>query len=328
MDVAALSRYLNEKLNFSGVPEIEPVSSGQSNPTFFVTCAKRRLVLRKQPPNSLPSAHAIDREFRIMGALASTPVPVPAMVDWCADPSILGTPFYLMERVDGRVFNDPALPGVSPEDRHAMYLAMADTLAELHGVDWQRLGLGDFGRAGNFYERQISRFAKQWELARETASPEIEDLIRWLSANIPADATVAIAHGDFRIGNLMFHQTEPRVVAVLDWELSTLGHPAADLAYSSLGWRLSSSEYMGINDHDIVALGIPTEAEYLERYMAAARPSFRLEPFHFAFSLFRLAVIFEGIAARARQGTASAANASDVGRLAGTFAKAAIRAIS
>lgn len=328
MNVVGLSHYLIDKLGIAACPVIEPISGGQSNPTYFVTCGDRRMVLRKQPPNSLPSAHAIDREYRIMGALADTPVPVPALVDWCGDASILGTPFYLMERVEGRVFNDPSLPGVSPEDRRTMYLTMADTLAALHGLDWQGLGLADFGRAESFYERQIARFTKQWELARENDSADVEELIRWLPANVPGDTTVAIAHGDFRIGNLMFHPTEPRVVAVLDWELSTLGHPAADLAYSSLGWHLSSSEYMGINDHDFAALGIPSEAEYLERYMAAARPSFRLAPFHFAFSLFRLAVIFEGIASRARRGTASAANASDVGRLAGTFAKAAIRAIS
>lgn len=328
MDKEALSHYLRDQFDLSNEIVVNPVSGGQSNPTFFITCGAKRMVLRKQPPNALPSAHAVDREYRIMGALADSAVPVPPLIAFCEDTSILGTPFYLMERVEGRVFNDPALPGVSPDDRRAMYPAMADTLSDLHAVDWEHAGLADYGRPGNYFERQISRFSKQWELSRTQPSPEIDELIRWLPANIPADSTTAIAHGDFRIGNLMFHPTEPRVVAVLDWELSTLGHPAADVAYSALGWRLSSSEYMGINDHDLAALGIPPEGEYIAHYMDTGRPSFEVEPFHFAFSLFRLAVIFEGIAARARQGTASAANANEVGSLAASFAHAAIKAIN
>lgn len=328
MDQQKLAHYLVEECEITGKLSLEPISGGQSNPTYFVDCGTRRMVLRRKPEGALPSAHAIDREYRIMGALAGSKVPVPRMIAYCTDAEVLGTEFYLMDRVQGRVFNDPSLPGVSSEDRRAMYFAMADTLAALHSVDWHAAGLGDFGKPGNFFERQISRFSKQYELSRTAPLPAIEELMSWLPANIPADPTTTISHGDFRIGNLMFHPTEPRVVAVLDWELSTLGHPAADVAYSALGWRLTASQYMGMADHDFAALGIPSESEYLERYMAAAKPSFTMEPFHFAFSLFRLAVIFEGIAARARQGTASADNATDVGALAGSFAQAAIKAIS
>lgn len=322
-----LSSYLSRELGMCGNLVMEPIAGGQSNPTFFVDCGDRRMVLRKKPPNALPSAHAIDREYKIMGALAQSPVPVPCVIAYCESADVIGAPFYLMERVAGRVFNDPTLPGVKPEDRHAMYLAMTDTLARLHEVDWNSAGLADFGRPSNFFERQIARFARQRELSDGARSQKIDDLVSWLSANIPSDATTAIAHGDFRIGNLMFHPTKPEVVAVLDWELSTLGHPAADIAYSALGWRLHSSEYMGMCDHDLAALGIPSEEEYIARYKAVSGASFDVEPFHFVFSLFRLAVIFEGISARARQGSASATNAAEVGRHAGALAQRAIEAI-
>lgn len=323
-----LSCYLARKLGLSGKLAIEPVAGGQSNPTFFVDCDGRRMVLRKQPANALPSAHAIDREYRIMAALESSKVPVPRVIAYCEDHTILGTPFYLMDRVQGRVFNDPALPQVSPNDRRAMYLAMADALASLHSIDWKAAGLADFGKPGNFFERQIARFARQSTMSGSAQSGQIADLVKWLSANIPKDDTTAIAHGDFRIGNLMFHPTEPAVVAVLDWELSTLGHPAADVAYSALGWRLQSSEYMGISNVDLQDLGIPLEAEYVAQYIATSGASFSIEPFHFVFSLFRLAVIFEGIASRAREGTASSANAAEIGELAGILAKRAMAIIS
>jgi aminoglycoside phosphotransferase (APT) family kinase protein len=307
---------------------LEPIAGGQSNPTFFLTIGDHRMVLRKQPPNALPSAHAVDREYRIMAALAGSGVPTPKVVLYCDDPAVIGTPFYLMERIEGRVFSDPALPGASKAERRAMYLAMADALAKLHGVDWSARGLSDFGRSGDFFERQIKRWTRQWALSNAEASADIDALIDWLPRHIPANDITTIAHGDFRIGNLMFHPSEPRVVGVLDWELSTLGHPAADVAYSALGWRLGAADYMGIADVGWADLGIPTEREYLDRYQAAGGAAFAVEPFHYAFSLFRLAVIFEGIAARARQGTASADNASDVGRLAGRFARLAAEYIA
>lgn len=326
---AALERYMATALPDSRGPvQIESIPGGQSNPTFFLTQGERRMVLRKQPPNALPSAHAIDREYRIMQALADSAVPVPEMLAYCDDASVIGTPFYLMARIDGRVFNDPSLPSVSAEDRGAMYLAMADTLARLHAIDWAALGLADFGRPGNFFARQVGRWTRQWAAAGGGASADIDFLIDWLPRHIPTSDVTTIAHGDFRIGNLMFHPTRPEVVGVLDWELSTLGHPAADVAYSALGWHLGVAEYMGIADLDLPTLGIPSEQAYLARYHAAATHDFAVEPFHFAFSLFRLAVIFEGIAARARAGTASAENASDVGGLAARFARLAVEHIS
>lgn len=322
---AALETYFRHALpDADGPLRIEAIPGGQSNPTFFVTLGARRLVLRKQPPDALPSAHAIDREYRIMAALADSAVPVPEMLFYCADPAVIGTPFYVMTRIEGRVFDDPTLPGVAPADRRAMYLAMADTLAALHGVDWHARGLADFGRPGDFFARQVARWTRQWQLAGGAPSADIDALIDWLPRHVPDGEITTIAHGDFRIGNLIYHPSEPRVVGVLDWELSTLGHPAADLAYSALGWRLDAADYMGIADRDPAALGIPSEREYLDRYRAAATHDVGVAPFHYAFSLFRLAVIFEGIAARARRGNASAANAADVGRLAGRFARLAV----
>ena len=307
---------------------LEPIAGGQSNPTFFVTYPRRRMVLRKQPAGPvLPSAHAVDREHRIMAALASTGVPVPRMLAFHAGREVVGTPFYVMERLDGRVFADCSLPGVEAADRRAMYFDMADTLARLHRVDWQALGLADYGRRGNFFARQVARWTKQWQLSKTRELPDIERLIGWLPANAPADDVTTIAHGDFRIGNMMFHPIEPRIVAVLDWELSTLGHPLSDLAYSVLAWRLLPSEYMGMRGLDLVALGIPSEDEYLHRYYASAPDFGRVTAFHTALSLFRLAVIFEGIAARAKSGAATSDNAATVGELSAVFARRAVEAI-
>lgn len=327
--LAALDAYLRDRLPaLAGALAVERIPGGQSNPTFFVSYDNERLVLRKQPPSVLPSAHAIDREFRIMSALRGTGLPVPEMAHYCADAAVIGTPFYLMRRLEGRVFADCSLPGVSPDDRRAMYFDMADTLARLHRVDWQALGLADFGKPGNYFARQIGRWTRQWRLSKTCEIPEIEFLIEWLPQNIPAGDATAIAHGDYRIGNLMFHPTEPRVVGILDWELSTLGHPLADLAYSALAWRLLPTEYMGMRGLDLAALGIPDEQAYLERYYASSATSERAGPFHFAFSLFRIAVIFEGIAARARAGASSSDNAAEVGALSAALARRAVEQIA
>lgn len=308
---------------------IEPIGGGQSNPTFFVSYPGLRMVLRKQPPGPvLPSAHAVDREHRIMAALADSAVPVPRMLAFCDDRSVVGTPFYLMARVEGRVFSDCALPGVSPQDRRAMYLAMAGMLASLHAVDWLAVGLEDYGRPGNYFERQVRRWTSQWAQSRQQDVPEIDRLAAWLKANAPQDETTTLVHGDFRIGNLMFHPTEPRVVAVLDWELSTLGHPMSDLAFSALAWRLLPQEYMGMRGLDTPESGIPTQGDYLAHYASQGGCQQPLTPFHTALSLFRLAVIFEGIAARARSGNAVSENAADVGRLSHAFAKRGIEAIA
>jgi aminoglycoside phosphotransferase (APT) family kinase protein len=328
-DPAALAAYLRiHAPGVEGAMDIAPISGGQSNPTFFVTFANRRLVLRKRPPGPLlPSAHAVDREFRILRALAETDVPVPKALVYCADSDVIGTPFYVMERLEGRVFDDCSLPGVSPAERRAMFFDMADTLARLHSVDWRALGLADFGREGDYFERQIGRWTKQWALSKTADQPQIDHIAQWLRDHTPAGDFTTIAHGDYRIGNLMFHPTEPRVVGVLDWELSTLGHPLADLAFSALAWRLLPNEYMGMRGLDLEALGVPSEAEYLARYYARAPASGRVTPFHVVFCLFRLAVIFEGIAARAQSGAAVSDNAAQTGELAATFARRAVEAI-
>jgi aminoglycoside phosphotransferase (APT) family kinase protein len=328
-DPAALGRYLKRALSgLGGDLHIERVPGGQSNPTFFVTSGERRLVLRKQPPGELlPSAHAVDREYRIMTALARTDVPVPPTVLFCEDRTVVGTPFYLMERIDGRVFSDCALPGVAPEERRMMYLSVAQTLAALHNVDPAAIGLADYGKAGNYFARQIARWTRQWELSRTRDNEDIEHLIEWLPHHIPEDDETSIAHGDYRVGNVMFHAREPRVAAVLDWELSTLGHPLADLAHSCIAWHSRPEEYCGLVGLDRRSLGIPEETEYTEAYYEAAHRTARMTHFHLAFALFRFAVIFEGIAARAKSGTAAAANAAEVAHLSTNFARRAIEVI-
>lgn len=317
-----------EKTGLGAAPlAIERIAGGQSNPTYFLTAGGRKLVLRKKPAGPvLPSAHAIDREYRVMSALGGTDVAVPRMLRYCDDVNVIGTPFYLMERLDGRVFHDSALPGLSVPERDAIYRAMSQTLAKLHAVDWAAIGLSDYGRPGNYFARQVARWTKQWTLSKTHDLADIDFIIDWLSQNIPQDDTTTIVHGDFRLGNLMFHPTEPRVVGILDWELSTLGHPLADLAHSAMIWRSSPQEYGGILGLDLPALGIPDLRTYCEAYRAAGGHG-ELKPFHLAFALFRFAVIFEGIAARARDGSAAAANAAEVGPLAERFAARAVEAI-
>lgn len=322
LDVAALDAFLKGQVEgLAGAPEVTAISGGQSNPTFFVTYPGRALVLRKQPPGELlPSAHAIDREYRVISALAGTGVPVPRALLYSTDRAVVGTPFYVMEKVEGRVFHDCTLPGVSPQERAAMYAAMARAMAALHNVDYAAVGLSDYGRPGNYFGRQIARWSKQWALSKTREDANIDRLVAWLPANVPADETTAIAHGDFRIGNLMFHPTRPDVVAVLDWELSTLGHPLADLAHCAMAWVSKPEEYGGIDGLDLDALGIPQLPAFTAEYSAHARHGQALQPFHMAFALFRWAVIFEGIAARAKAGNAAAEGAAETGRLAEAFA--------
>jgi aminoglycoside phosphotransferase (APT) family kinase protein len=234
-----------------------------------------------------------------------------------------------MDRLDGRVFSDASLPGLSPMDRTAMYLAMAETLAQLHDVVPDTVGLGDFGAAGNYFQRQINRWTKQYNGARWRDLPDVERLIEWLPQHLPPEEETRISHGDFRIGNMFFHPIEPRVVGVLDWELSTLGQPLADLAYSAFGWITAPEEYGGLRGLDHKALGIPGRERYLERYFMSRKSSATqpLQPFHTIFALFRLAVIFEGIAARARSGNAASANAAEVGELSKVFARRAMECV-
>lgn len=325
-DADALEHYLTRHVEgFFGPLEIERISGGQSNPTFFITSGSDRFVLRKQPPGPLlPSAHAIDREFRVISALKRTGVPVPPSVLFCEDAKILGTPFYIMERLDGRVFHDCTLPGETPEARNAVFSDMARTLARLHSVTPSENGLGDFGRNDGYFARQIARWTKQWHTARTREDANIEALITWLPQNIPEDNTLAIVHGDYRIGNLMLHPREPVVTAILDWELSTLGHPLADLAHCCMAWDSTPEEYGGLLGLDLPALGIPGRHAFEETYYASASHDARLQPFHRAFAMFRWSLIFEGIAARALAGTAADSNAHATGQLAAVFAARAI----
>lgn len=331
-DPAALERFVRTKLaDTQACYSIERIAGGQSNPTYFVTLGAQRMVLRKKPTGEiLPSAHAVDREHRVLSALSETGVPVPKTILYCEDLSVVGTPFYLMERLEGRVFHDASLPGIASADRRAMIFEMAETLARLHDVDPASVGLGDFGRPSGYFQRQIRRWTRQYELARWRVLPDVETLIGWLPKHLPPDDAARICHGDFRIGNLIFHPTEPRVVGVLDWELSTLGHPLADLAFSTLPWITNPDEYCGFRGLDLESLGIPEPDAYVAHYFASRRTpeERRLAPFHVAFALFRMAVIFEGIAARARSGNAVAENAAEVGELSAVFARRAVERLS
>ena len=326
IDEARLRAFLIERLGVSGPMALERIAGGQSNPTFFVTVADRRMVLRKKPSGvTLPSAHAIDREYRVLSALATTEVPVPRTILYHAESDVLDTPFYLMERLEGRVFHDCALPGLTRAERRAIYLSMAETLATLHSVDPATVGLGDYGRPGNYFERQIARWSRQWAELPSTDIAELDALVTWLPAHLPPDdGRVAIAHGDFRLGNLIIHPVEPRVIGVLDWELSTLGHPLADLGFCCMPWHTAPDEYAGIFGLDREGLGIPTEAEFVDRYVGHGGGTGGFGAFHRAFALFRFSVIFVGIADRARAGTAASDNAGAVSHLARNFARRAL----
>ncbi len=330
-DPNALQKFLARHFDVnSGDFAWERIAGGQSNPTYFIDYAGRRMVLRKQPPGQiLRGAHAVDREFRVLDALSRTTVPTPKPIVFCDDASLLGTPFYLMERLNGRVFPDAALPGMSPSERRGIYLGMAEALAALHAVRPDEIGLGDYGRPGNYFERQIARWTKQYQESPSDRIPALDQIVEWLPRNLPPeDGCVSIAHGDFRIGNLLFHPTEPQVLGILDWELSTLGHPLADLGFCCMPWRSSPDEFGGILGLDQTSLGVPTEAEFVAHYMAHAIPTPALTPFHVAFALFRFAVIFVGVADRARAGNAASADAAEKGPLAGRFAIRALEAIS
>ena len=308
---------------------VERITGGQSNPTYFVTHGAQRMVLRKKPAGPiLPGAHAIDREYRVLTALHPAGVPVARPVLYHDDPDLLGTPFYLMERVEGRVFSDCALPGLDRQERRDIWMALADALAVMHSVKPEEVGLEDYGRPGNYFERQIGRWTKQWRESSSPPIPELDRLAEWLPANLPEDdGMVRLAHGDFRMGNMLFHPTEPRVVAILDWELSTLGHPLADLGFCVMPWHSTPDEYGGILGLDRAALGIPEEEEFVARYMARAPGTAPLLPFHKVFALFRFAVIFVGIADRVRAGSAAAENAAQLGPLAGRFAVRALEIV-
>jgi len=311
----------------TGAFELSPISGGQSNPTFRARFGAHAYVVRKQPDGVLlPSAHAVDREYRIMTALAGTDVPVPRTYAYCADRSVIGTPFFVMEYVPGRTFWDPALPELGRAGRSALWDDANRVIAALHRVDYAALGLADFGRPGNYFERQIARWTRQYRASETGRIESMDRLMEWLPHAVPSGDETTIVHGDFRLDNLLVHPREPRVVAVLDWELSTLGHPLADLSYHVMAWRLTMAQFRGMAGSDYAALGIPTERDYLHAY--CARTGRRdIDPieweFYIAFSMFRLAAILQGIARRAVEGTAASAEAVDTGRRARAIADAA-----
>jgi acyl-CoA dehydrogenase len=280
-------------------------------------------VLRKKPPgNLLASAHAIDREYRVMKQLAGTGVPVPRMLGWCDDASLLGTTFYVMAFLEGRVLADQSLPGSEPRERAALYGEMNRVIAALHAVDPAAVGLSDFGRSGNYVARQIARWTKQCEASALVLSPTFVRLMEWLPRHVPPSTETRLVHGDYRMDNLVFHTTHPRVLGVLDWELSTLGDPIADFAYHCMSWRIPPELWRGIGGLDLQQLGIPDEASYVRRYEeATGREVAAAWEFYMAFNLFRMAAILHGIAQRALDGTASASDAVETGRKAAPLAE-------
>ena len=314
-DEARLLAYLRQQLpGFPADCSIRQFQGGQSNPTFQLATSAGTYVMRKQPPGTLlPSAHAVDREFTIMQALAASGVPVPKMYLLCEDPTVIGQMFYLMEWVDGRVFADATLPVIAPAERAQLYAAMNATLAALHRVDIARVGLSGYGRPEQFVARQISRWSRQYRATELSDSPEMDALMRWLPEQDPGPEEVAINHGDYRIGNLLFHPTAPRVVAVLDWELSTLGHPVADLAYNCLIYHGLTVAGRRIELAALADSGIPSEHDYVEAYCrAVGRPAIARWRFFLVFALFRAASIMAGVHRRARAGNAADAHALEV----------------
>ncbi len=311
-DPATLDRYLRGHLaGYRGGLEVRQFDSGHSNPTFFLsaemTGGKRRdFVLRKKPPGQLvASAHQVDREFRVISALAGTDVPVAPTHLLCTDDSIIGQMFYLMDCVEGRILIDPAMPDLTPAERGAIFDSMNDVLARLHRVDPVAVGLGDYGRTGQYVARQVARWSRQYAELKTEEIPTMEKLSAWLPAHIPADDPTTIVHGDYRLGNLIIHPSEPRVVAVLDWELSTLGHPLADLAYNCIGYHLAEPPH-GFARVDFAASGHPTEAEYVAAYcQRTGRASVPHFNFYLAFSLFRLAAIAQGVYRRGLAGNSA-----------------------
>jgi aminoglycoside phosphotransferase (APT) family kinase protein len=304
---------------FRGPLRAERFAGGQSNPTYRLRAGSGDYVLRKKPPGPLlPSAHAVDREYRVMRALATTAVPVPRVHALCEDEAVIGRAFYVMEHLDGRIFWDQRLPGIPPDERRAMFGSMNRVIADLHSVDYRVLGLEDFGRPGNYMARQIARWSRQYRASETVKQPAMDALIDWLPAHLPPEGAAAIVHGDYRMDNLVFHKTEPRVIGVLDWELSTIGDPLADFAYHALTWRVTPELFRGLAGVDFAALGIPDEAEYVAAYCrnvgsGAGRGPIANWEFYLVYSLFRLAAILQGIAKRAIDGTAASADAVATG---------------
>ena len=312
IDAASLERYLAANVaGFAGPLAVRQFKGGQSNPTYLLETPRRRYVLRRKPPGKLlPSAHAVDREYRVIRALHTQGFPVAEPLVYCADESVAGTPFYVMDFVDGRVFWEPQMPGIEGAERTAVYDSMNATIAQLHGFDPAKIGLGDFGKGENYVARQVERWSKQYRASETEKIDAMERLIDWLPRHIPAGGPVRLVHGDYRLDNLIIARAEPRVIAVLDWELSTLGDPLADFSYHLMTWHMPHSDSAAgtatLAGHDLGALGIPSMNDYVDDYVARTgldpRPHL---PVYLAYNFFRIAAILQGIIGRVRDGTAT-----------------------
>ena len=313
IDAGALEAFLNFR-----IATIEQFKGGQSNPTYRITAADgRRFVLRRKPPGKLlPSAHAVDREYRVIKALHATGFPVAQPHVLCEDETVIGTAFYVMDFVPGRVLWDQSLPGLSKAERGAIWDELNRVIASLHGIDYRAVGLESFGKPGNYIERQIARWTKQYQASETEPMEAMDNLIAWLPANIPPETGTTVVHGDFRLDNTIFHPTEPRILAVLDWELSTLGDPLADFAYHCMSWHIPPGQFRGIGGLDLAALGIPSERDYVVRYCERTGRG-AIDPthwdFYLAYNLFRIAAILQGIRKRVVDGTAASEHAVDAG---------------
>jgi aminoglycoside phosphotransferase (APT) family kinase protein len=304
---------------FQGPLQVRQFRGGQSNPTYLLECGSGRYVLRRKPPGKLlKSAHAVDREFRVISALYSADFPVPRPYVLCEDDAIIGTAFYIMEYVEGRIFWELDLPGLAPDERAAIYGSANDTIARLHNFDFVAMGLDDFGKPGNYFARQISRWSGQYRASETRTIDAMNQLIEWLPEHIPDDDSASIVHGDFRLDNMIIHRDEPRVIAVLDWELSTIGHPLADFTYHLMSWQMPEIGLgsAGLRDRDLGELGIPSENEYTRLYCERTGRDDGIadRDFYSAFNFFRLAAILQGIAGRVRDGTAASAHAGQAER--------------
>lgn len=316
-DPSALAGFLR---GFLGRPvvslSIKATEGGMSNPTYFVDADGWRCVLRKQPGMKLAkSAHAIDREYRVLDALAASDIAVPATYHYHEDATLVGTPFYLMEWLEGRVFTAYAMPCLAPEDRWALYAAMCETMARVHRLDFRSAGLGDYGREGNYFRRQLSRWSQLWLQYRKSDddNPDLDRMIGWLEDRVPESELITLCHGDFRIGNIMFHPTDARVTGVLDWELATLGHPLVDVAFNTQAWHMAPDENGGLLGENLAALGIPEERDYLDYYYRHADTTETLTDFHRVFAMFRGAVGSAGVAVRGELGNSTLPDSARVG---------------
>ena len=317
-DAAALESYLRNRIEgFAGPVAVEQFKGGQSNPTYLIAAAGRRYVLRAKPGPAaklLPSAHAVDREFRVISALRGAGIPVPQTYCLCEDEGVIGRAFYVMEYVDGRVLWDQSLPGMTPAGRAAIYDEMNRVIAALHRVDFEAAGLAGFGKPGNYLARQIARWSKQYRASETERIDAMDRLIEWLPGNVPPGDETAVVHGDYRMDNLIFHPSEPKILAILDWELSTLGHPLADFSYHCMAWHIPPGKFRGIAGLDLPALGIPSEARYIAAYCArTGRTGITHWNFYLAYNLFRISAILQGVMKRALDGTAASREALDAG---------------